>query len=118
MKNHLIIIVILILIAAVVGAWWRWGKEEIASVINIEYFGNELEKKDLIHISSPRPNQAVQSPLVITGEARGYWFFEASFPIVLTDWDGLIIGQGIAQAKSDWMTADFVPFEATLAFTA
>ena len=118
LKKFLIIITLIIVGAAVVGAWWRWGKEEIASVINIEYFGNELEKKDLIHISSPRPNQAVQSPLVITGEARGYWFFEASFPIVLTDWDGLIIGQGIAQAKSDWMTADFVPFEATLAFTA
>jgi hypothetical protein len=33
------------------------------------------------------------------------------------DWDGLIIAQGIARAKSDWMTSNFVPFEAKLTFT-
>jgi len=82
-----------------------------------ENIGNELEKKDLIRINSPRPNQVIQSPLVITGEARGFWFFEASFSVVLTDWNGLIIAEGIATAKSDWMTTGFVPFEATLTFT-
>ncbi|MDO8558881.1 MAG: Gmad2 immunoglobulin-like domain-containing protein [bacterium] len=117
-KILLIIIVIMVLIAGGLGAWWTLGKKEVAPVTNTEYFGNELEKKDLIRITSPRPNQAIRSPLTITGEARGYWFFEASFPVVLTDWDGLIIGQGIAQAKSDWMVTDFVPFEATLTFTA
>lgn len=81
-----------------------------------ENIGNELEKADLIRIDSPRPNQKVSSPLTITGEARGNWFFEASFPVVLTDWDGRIIAQGIATAKSEWMTTDFVPFEATLTF--
>ena len=50
------------------------------------------------------------------GEARGTWNFEASFPVVLTNWDGLIIAEGIAQAQSDWMTEDFVPFIATLNF--
>ncbi|MDO8590715.1 MAG: Gmad2 immunoglobulin-like domain-containing protein, partial [bacterium] len=49
--------------------------------------------------------------------ARGNWFFEASFPVMLTDWDGRIIAQGIATAKSEWMTTEFVPFEATLNFT-
>ncbi len=82
-----------------------------------EDIGNENEKSDLVRLNSPRPNQVIQSPLTITGEARGNWFFEASFPIVLVDWDGRIIAQGIAQAKSDWMTTEFVPFEATLTFT-
>lgn len=82
-----------------------------------EDIGNELAKKDLIRLNAPRPNQVVTSPLIITGEARGSWFFEASFPIVLNNWDGLMIAQGIAQAKSDWMTTEFVPFEATLTFT-
>jgi len=81
-----------------------------------EFIGNELEKTDLIRINNPRPNQTVSSPLIITGEARGSWYFEASFPVILTNWDGLIIAQGVAQAKSDWMTTDFVPFEATLTF--
>ena len=83
----------------------------------IENIGNELEKRDLIRLSTPRPNQVIQSPLTIKGEARGFWFFEASFPVVLTDWDGRIIAQGIATAKDEWMTSEFVPFEAMLTFT-
>ena len=85
-------------------------------VTYVEYIGNELEKADLIRLESPRPNQVIGSPLVITGEARGYWFFEASFPVFLTNWDGLIIAQGIATAQDEWMTGDFVPFKATLNF--
>lgn len=81
-----------------------------------ENIGNELDIADLIRVSSPRPNQVISSPLVIEGEARGSWFFEASFPVVVTDWDGLIIAQGVATAKGDWMTTDFVPFTATLTF--
>lgn len=81
-----------------------------------ENIGNELGKTDLIRIEYPRPNQTISSPLTITGQARGSWYFEASFPVVLTDWDGKIIAQGIATAKSEWMTTDFVPFEATLTF--
>jgi len=83
----------------------------------VENIGNELEKTDLIRLNSPRPNDVIKSPLTITGEARGYWFFEASFPVILTNWDGLIIAQGIATAKNEWMTEDFVPFEATLEFS-
>ena len=82
----------------------------------VEYIGNGLEKRDLIRLESPQPNQTIESPLVITGEARGYWFFEASFPIVLTNWDGLIIAEGFATAQDEWMTEEFVPFEATLTF--
>ncbi len=81
-----------------------------------ENIGNELEKSDLIRVNTPRPNQIVQSPFIIKGEARGYWFFEADFLIVLVDWDGLIIAESIARAKSEWMTEDFVPFEAEIEF--
>lgn len=78
---------------------------------------NESIKTNIIRLNTPIPNQIIQSPLVIKGEARGSWFFEASFPVVLTNWDGLIIAQGIAKAKSNWMTSDFVPFEAILTFS-
>ncbi len=63
------------------------------------------------------PNQKISSPLKIIGEAKGDWFFEANFPVFVVNWDGLIIAQGVAQAKSDWMTENFVPFEAELKFT-
>lgn len=82
----------------------------------IQDIGNELEKTDLIRIDFPRPNQTVQSPLVITGQARGNWFFEGDFPIKLLDNNDAIIIQGYATAKSEWMTEDFVQFEAKIEF--
>ena len=57
------------------------------------------------------------SPLVVTGEARGFWFFEASFPVKLVDEQGNLIVQGIAQAQDEWMTENFVPFKVTLEFS-
>ncbi len=83
----------------------------------VEELGNTIEKMDKISLESPRPNDVVSSPLLIKGQARGNWFFEASFPIVIVDWDGLIIGSAIAQAQGDWMTEDWVDFTATLEFT-
>ena len=82
----------------------------------VEDIGNELEKINLIQITKPRPNETIQSPLEIGGEARGYWFFEADFPVKLLDENGELIAGGIAQAQGEWMTEDFVPFEATLEF--
>ena len=120
-KTLLIIIIVLIVAAAGAAAWWQGTKKE-APVSVLE---PPVSKDDLIRLDTPRPNQVIKSPLIITGEARGNWFFEASFPVILVNWDGLIIAQGIATAKSDpstglgvnWMTTEFVPFEAKLDFT-
>ena len=71
---------------------------------------------DKLKIFDLKANDLISSPLVITGEARGFWFFEASFPIKLLDSNRNEITRAIAQAKSDWMTEDFVPFEAVLNF--
>ncbi len=72
---------------------------------------------DRIIVTSPVPGASVTTPLQVSGEARGNWFFEGSFPVVLTNWDGLIIAEGVATASGDWMTESFVPFTATLTFT-
>ena len=81
-----------------------------------EDIGNMFEKQDLIRVSRPLPNDLVQSPLIVEGEARGYWFFEADFPVVLLDDNGDQLASGIATAQSDWMTEDFVVFESRLTF--
>jgi len=75
-------------------------------------------KEDLIVIESPIANEEISSPVSIKGRARGSWFFEASFPVKLFDEKGNLIATAIAQAKDDWMTNDFVPFEAKLIFLA
>lgn len=73
-------------------------------------------KDDLIKLTSPVPNATITSPLTITGEARGQWFFEATFSVVLTDWDGRIIAEHYATAQDEWMTEEYVPFSAELEF--
>jgi len=85
-------------------------KQEVPPIVET------FDYKDLVKLESPLPNDTISSPLIIRGQARGTWFFEASFPISVVNWDGLIIGEGIAQAQSDWMTEEFVPFTATITF--
>jgi hypothetical protein len=72
---------------------------------------------DLIRVTSPAPNSLVTSPLTITGEARGNWYFEASFPVKLLDANGTEIAAHYAEAQGEWMTTEFVPFSSTLTFT-
>lgn len=71
-----------------------------------------------IVVDSPLINQAVNSPLVIHGQARGFWFFEASFPIEIYDNNDFLLGQTVAQAQGEWMTENFIPFEAEIRFSA
>lgn len=75
-------------------------------------------KTDLIKVVSPLPMSTIQTPLLISGQARGNWFFEASAPVILVDWDGKIIAEGIITAEGDWMTTEFVPFSAELTFVS
>lgn len=74
------------------------------------------QKPDRIRLDSPLPEQIVRSPLEIRGQARGTWFFEASFPVKLLDAEGHELGNTHAQAQGEWMTQAFVPYRATIAF--
>lgn len=124
------IIIIIIIIAVATAGWWLFGNntnetEPTSVPTNEEVITTELdpvieahiaEKSDLIVLESPQPLEYLSSPIIFEGQARGYWYFEASFPLVLTDWNGLIIAEGFATADDDWMTEEFVPFTANLNF--
>jgi len=69
-----------------------------------------------IQLDSPKPGEIITSPLTVTGKARGYWFFEATAPLILTDWDGKIIAQAYIEATEPWMTEEFVPFTGSITF--
>ncbi|HRY52630.1 MAG TPA: Gmad2 immunoglobulin-like domain-containing protein [Candidatus Portnoybacteria bacterium] len=73
---------------------------------------------DKIKVEMPLASALVQSPLKIKGQARGTWYFEASFPVKLIDSNGKILASAPAQAQGDWMTEDWVPFELSLSFDA
>lgn len=75
-------------------------------------------KANLIKVSGPMPLMVIQSPVTLKGQARGNWYFEASAPVSLVNWDGLIIADGIITADGEWMTTEFVPFTGSLTFTS
>jgi len=106
MTKQLIIIAIL-LIGLAGAAFLVWDNQPV-----------ENPKADLIRVISPKDNAVVQNPLEIKGEARGYWFFEASFPVKIFDDNGFLLGVKAAQALGEWMTEDFVPYQASIPFAA
>lgn len=77
-----------------------------------------IEVSSLIVIKTPQPGMVVTSPLSITGEARGMWYFEASFPIELQDSEGLVLATSVATASGEWMTEEFVPFASSMTWAS
>ncbi len=71
-----------------------------------------------VKVTTPQPKQTVSSPIIVSGQARGGWFFEASFPMELVDDQNNQLGISHVQAQSDWMTPDFVPFLGELHYQA
>ena len=69
---------------------------------------------DDIVLNSPTPGITVGHSFSVTGQARGTWYFEASFPIEVTKPDGSVLVQTHGSAQGDWMTPDFVPFSASV----
>jgi hypothetical protein len=118
MNKKAISIVLIIIIIALAG-WFFIYRDETAKVepVAADIQAHIDSKAKYIKVAKPLPNQTISSPVIIEGEAVGNWFFEASFPIAVVDWDGKIIGEGHAEAIGDWMTTKFVPFTATVTFT-
>ena len=69
-----------------------------------------------IRVISVTSNQKIDSPLIIAGEAKGTWFFEAEFTVRLVDQNNEELAIGIARTESDWMTESVIPFSVELTF--
>ncbi|MGC9605158.1 MAG: Gmad2 immunoglobulin-like domain-containing protein [Minisyncoccia bacterium] len=82
----------------------------------VVYYSPASTTASLIKVNTPQVHTDIDSPLTISGTAVGTWYFEASFPVILTDWSGKILAQVPAEAMSDWETTSFVPFLAHLSF--
>lgn len=79
------------------------------------------QKEGKIIVSLPLPESTVPEKSVqIKGTAVGNWFFEASAPVNIVNWDGLIIGEGYVTVDEgyDWMTTEMVPFTGTVSYDA
>ena len=131
-KNAFLIIAIIILV--VLGGFYLFSSREQQTACTLEAkicpdgssvgrvapncdFALCPGEKEGILISSPKRNETIKSPLIIEGEAKGFWFFEAQFTAELYDAKGNFLGRAILTAQKNWMSEDFVPFEGNLIFT-
>ncbi|KKW42706.1 MAG: hypothetical protein UY92_C0004G0042 [Candidatus Magasanikbacteria bacterium GW2011_GWA2_56_11] len=67
-------------------------------------------------VDAPRPNELVASPVTVSGQVPGTWFFEANLPLKITDSSGKTLGIGYATAEGEWMTEKLVRFSSQVAF--
>jgi hypothetical protein len=84
-----------------------FGLLALFSITSLDYksetnpFLEQHEAFNLIYVTSPGPNQEIISPLIIEGKARGTWFFEGDFPVLLSDENGNILASGPATTDSE-----------------
>ncbi|MDB5189340.1 MAG: hypothetical protein JWL82_297 [Parcubacteria group bacterium] len=123
-KPILIAFVVLVLIG---GGYFAWTRMNAAAPLPASMASSTpvtttspqpVPYQNEIVVVSPTSGQAISSPLTVSGRARGSWYFEASFPILVRNAAGTVIGQGTGAAQGDWMTVDFVPFTGSISYTA
>ena len=95
-------------------------REALNAILESLYFTDPNRDREeigsLIKVEQPQDNATISSPLQISGEARGYWFFEASAPVRLITESGQEIAESYVEAQGNWMTEDWVPFSGQLEF--
>ncbi len=95
-------------------------KQSLNVILESLYFTDPEREREhiqnLIKVEVPAKNATVSSPLKIRGKAKGYWYFEASAPVKLVDENGKLIAEKFISATEEWMTEDWVPFEAEINF--
>ncbi|TSC94157.1 MAG: hypothetical protein CEN87_610 [Parcubacteria group bacterium Licking1014_1] len=107
MRKDFLIIIISVIIIVVLAAVLIWSEEK----------ENGLQGNEDVRVFSPRAGDTITSPLLVEGEARGTYFFEAVFPIKITDESGNVLGSSFARTTEDWMAENFVTFKGELTYT-
>ena len=77
---------------------------------------------DKISILAPAADSIISSPVIVSGRARGTWFFEGDFPVEVYDLNDKLLGQGYASfvpsaEEPEWMTEDFINFSGSIKFS-
>lgn len=128
MKARSVLVLLFLLIAAAGGmAWYASYEQQPAPKPESEDWSatttapNAPEPDTMLSplarrvvVTSPKAGSTVPAAFTMAGLAPGPWYFEASFPIIVSDPAGNKIATGHAQAQTDWMTEGDVPFTATI----
>lgn len=118
MKNIIIAALIFILIGGL--AWYFAGDRGVLEPTDngTPATSTPSVSTDLIIVDGPAQNALISSPVLVSGRARGNWYFEASFPVEIVDAAGKRLAIVPAQAEGEWMTTEFVPFSVSIPFSS
>ncbi len=107
---------LILAIIVFIGGWYYFMEpKKTVEVVSATYTNNA---KDLITVSDPLPGGTVAQTFTVSGTARGYWFFEGSFPAEVRDASGAVIGTGLGSSVEEWMTENFIPFTVPITLVA
>lgn len=117
-KNTVLIVVAGIVAILAVGMWYVRGSGAAPSTETEDPSAQEAvydnTSTDQIVIDSPKAGETVGTTFTVVGKARGYWYFEASFPMRVFASSGVLLKEMPVQADGEWMTEEFVPFSETV----
>src|SRR3989338_10159829 len=99
----------ILVLACAVFALWYFLSDAPGNDSRVVYVNSSA---DLIRVEGPLPDDSLGKTFTVEGEARGFWFFENSFPVEVLDANGVVIGRGLGASREEWMTENFIPFTA------
>lgn len=129
MSSRVVIVFLLLIIAVLAGMVWfqarpvaepqpvsteDWSATSTTPAAKEPTPDSTAPLSSRVVVSAPKEGATVPGKFSISGKAPGPWYFEASFPIIVTDADGTKIATSHAQAQGDWMTEKDVPFTASV----
>ena len=114
MTRNILYTIVGIIVIVLVGYFIFFQSTENAPEIIAPKIIYDRASLDLIKVEAPLPGAVTGKEFLVLGEARGNWYFEASFPVTLFDKDGKILVKTFATAMGEWMTEDFVPFRSEI----
>ncbi len=120
-KNNHMLLIVLAIIVLIIGAisYFVFTKPKVTQPpTENQTQTTTLPYSDEIQVVTPAQNEKVVSPIKITGKAKGSWYFEGTFTAELLDSNNTSLGTVQVNAKGDWMSEDFVPFEGDLTFSS
>ncbi len=116
----------LVAIIVIVLGFWAYSKNQQPIVVEAptvtktttETATSTKDLSDLIVVTAPITDatSSVVNPMEITGKARGFWFFEASFPAKIIDANGTELAVFSIETTDEWMTTEFVNFSVMIPF--
>ncbi len=122
MKTNIAWVVAIIVIVL---GFWAYSKNQEAIIVEVpiveeteEVATSTKDLSDMIVVTAPVTNatSSVANPMEIKGKARGFWFFEASFPAKIIDANGTELAVFSIETTDEWMTTEFVNFSVMMPF--